>query len=200
MQTPARTEALSELIAILKKAHAGELAAFLAYEGHWRSLADPAEVEEVRNIARDETAHRAAIRQMLADLGHEPRRLREAIFWTIGRTIGALCRVAGWFAPMYGAGKLESGNVLEYRRAAALASSAGHAELVESLEHMADVEARHERYFRQKVESHWLASIVPMWVRPGDRPGRPRSAGSARRSITSTVKMVRPFGSSWSKR
>lgn len=172
--------ARAELIAILQKAHAGELAAYLAYEGHWRSLRDRGEVEEVRKIAEDEMAHRVAIRGMLADLGHEPRRLREALFWTIGRAIGALCHAAGWFAPMYGAGRLESGNVREYQNAAALALSAGHPELVDALEHMAEVEARHERFFREKVESHWLARLVPTWpswVRREDRPGLPRSGG-----------------------
>jgi rubrerythrin len=158
-----------DLVAILQRAHAGELAAFLAYEGHWRSLADPAESEEVRRIAREEMAHRVAIRRMLADLGHEPLALREATFWCMGRVIGALCHAAGWFAPMYGAGRLESGNVVEYWNAAALALSAGHPELVEALEHMAEVEARHERYFRSRVETHWLARFVPIWDGPGER-------------------------------
>lgn len=165
-------EELSDLVAMLQKAHAGELAAFLAYEGHWRSLTDPVEIDEVRKIANDEMAHRVAIRAMLADLGHEPRALREALFWTIGRTVGGLCHAAGWFAPMYGAGRLESGNVREYQRAAALALSAGHPEMVDALEHMAEAESRHERYFRGRVESHWLGRFVPMWDGPGE-PSEP---------------------------
>ncbi len=40
------------------------------------------------------------------------------IFGWIGTVIGILCRVGGWFVPMYGAGMLERPNIAEYEVAA----------------------------------------------------------------------------------
>ena len=54
-----------ELIALLQLAHSGELAASLAYDGHWRSVRDPAERREIHEIEREELEHRARVRQML---------------------------------------------------------------------------------------------------------------------------------------
>jgi rubrerythrin len=167
-------DAFRALVALLRRAHAGELAAFLAYEGHWRSLRDPTEAGEVRAIAAEELTHRRELRVVLDRFERPPARLREAVFWLIGTGIGSLCRIGGWFAPMYGAGFLERGNIDEYERAAALARRAGHVELEEPLLHMAAVESAHERYFRSKVESHWLSRFVPVWRAPSG------AAGSAR--------------------
>lgn len=173
-------EAFRALVRLLIRAHAGELAAFLAYEGHRRSLRDAAEALEIRAISEDELAHRRELRVVLDRLEHPPARLREALFWLIGTVIGALCRFGGWFAPMYGAGLLERGNVAEYERAAELALRAGQDVLVEPLLRMAAVESEHERYFRAKVESHWLSRVVGVWSAPS------RAAGSAE-ALTETV-------------
>jgi rubrerythrin len=161
-----RDDAFRDLVALLRRAHAGELAAYLAYEGHWRSLRDPLEASEVRAIAREELLHRRDLGLVLNRLGRPPAPFREALFGIIGRCIGTLCHVGGWFAPMYGAGFLERGNIDEYEEGAALALDAGQGELVEPLHRMAWVEREHERYFRSKVESHWLTRIVPIWAAP----------------------------------
>ena len=67
---------------------------------------------------------------------------------------------------MYGAGFLESRNIVEYEVAARLAAQCQHLELVECLLEMAEVEWEHELYFRQRVLSHRLARLIPMWPAP----------------------------------
>jgi len=80
--------------------------------------------------------------------------------------LGALCRVSGWFAPMYGAGKLESRNIKEYEDAARHARGCGRADLVDCLLDMAEVEWEHEHYFRDKVLSHPFSRLVRVWPEP----------------------------------
>ena len=162
-------EARRGLAEILRGAHAGELGAALAYDGHARSLRNHDEVAEVRQIGRDELAHRARVGEMLAELGVEPDLLRERLMFTIGTTISWLCRVGGWFIPMYGAGRLESRNVREYEDAARFAVLAGCGHFVPDLLHLAEVEWDHERYFRSKVAAHWLGALVPLWDVPPAR-------------------------------
>jgi len=154
------------LIAQLQLAHAGELAAGYAYRGHWRSVRDPQERERIREIEEEEWHHRVLVGGMLRDLGAAPRPVREAVFWLIGRTLGGLCHVSGWFWPMYGAGRLEHRNIKEYEDAARYAIGCGRGDLVDCLLTMAEVEWEHERYFRAKVEAHSLARVVPLWSPP----------------------------------
>ena len=58
--------------------------------------------------------------------------------------------------PMYFAGRLESGNVVEYEDAAALARELDMPECVDDLLDMAHVEAEHELFFREMVTGHRL--------------------------------------------
>jgi rubrerythrin len=188
--------------ALLRRAHGGELAAYLAYEGHWRSLRDPSEAMEVRAIACEELAHRGDLRRILDRFENRLAPLQEALFWVIGRGIGVVCRFGGWFAPMYGAGFLERGNIGEYERAATLAADAGLVELVEPLRRMAVVESEHEKYFRSKVQSHWLSRIVPIWAPPSatvaefpvpelTEPVSPGPARSGRRDLPAETASAR---------
>ncbi len=158
--------ALRELVAVLGRAHAGELAASLAYEGHARSLADPEEAREVFAIARDEREHRRGVGSMLGDLGERPRFWREALFRLIGAILGRLCRVSGWLAPMYGAGWLESGNIRQYEDAAGLAILAGRSDLAPGILRMAEVEWEHERFFRAKIVGCGGREFLPLWPAP----------------------------------
>src|SRR5687768_2972355 len=102
-----REAARRALVSQLQRAHAGELAAALAYRGHWRSLPAGDERETVRRIEREEWHHRRLVREMLVHLRARPRPLREAVHWTIGRTLGLGCHLSGWLLPMLGAGRLE---------------------------------------------------------------------------------------------
>jgi len=157
------------LVTQLQLAYSGELGAGFAYRGHWRSLRDPDERARVRQIEEEEWHHRSLVGDMLKDLGAAPRPLREAVFWSIGRTLGALCHLSGWFLPMYGAGRLERRNIKEYEDAAVYARQCGREDLIDCLLTMAEVEWDHELYFRTKSSTHRLARLIPLWSPPPPR-------------------------------
>jgi hypothetical protein len=158
-----------ELIKLLQNAYSGERAAWHAYEGHWRSVSNSVEQTEIRNIRDDEWRHRECVGAFLGRLGAAPRLSREFMMLMIGFAIRGLCYVGGWFIPMYGAGKLERGNIVEYEVAARLAHRAGFDDMASELLHMAEVEWDHELYFRTKSESHWLNRWIPVWPAPQSR-------------------------------
>jgi len=156
VMNPAR----SHLIAILQNAYSGELAAAYAYRGHWRSLRDSPEKTRIREIEEDEWDHRRRVGEWLTTLGAAPKRSRETIFWTIGRTLGATCFLSGWFMPMYFAGRLESKNSVEYEEAAVFAKELGMQDCVEDLLDMARVEVEHEEFFHSVVVGHRLLPVM----------------------------------------
>lgn len=160
------TADLPALIEILRLAYSGEKAAAYAYRGHWRSVKDQATRAKIREIEEEEWHHRRLVGEMLETIGARPGRLRELRALVVGRTLGLLCHFSGWLAPMYGAGKLESRNIREYEAAARLAAHSGHQKFVDCLLTMAEVEWEHERYFRQRVESHPWASRIRLWPSP----------------------------------
>lgn len=149
-----------QLIRILQGAYSGELAAGFAYRGHWKSLKDPNERAAIQKIEREEWIHRKRVGEMLASLSSRPGKLREVKLWIIGRTIGAACRVIGWFLPMYFAGRLESGNVVEYQEAAAHAAAIHLPEFEADLLIMADVEKEHEIFFMNIIAGHRLLPLM----------------------------------------
>ena len=151
------------LIRILQMPYSGELGAVFAYQGHRKSVADPTEKQEIQKIEGEELEHRKRVGEMLSDLGSLPDSKMELQNHIIGETIGMLCRIGGWFIPMYGAGKLESQNTGEYEDAARYAVQSGHLELLDDLLTMAEVEWDHEEYFRDKCRTHFLYQFVPKW-------------------------------------
>lgn len=155
-----------KLIAILQGAYSGELAAAYAYRGHWHSVSAADERESIRTIEEDEWRHRKLVGEMLTALGGAPNKTRETRATLIGRTLGFLCHVTGWLAPMYGAGKLESRNVVEYETAARYARDSGQTELIDCLLEMAEVEWDHEKYFRSQVLRHAVGRRLPIWPEP----------------------------------
>jgi rubrerythrin len=158
-----------KLIEILRLAYSGELAAALAYRGHARSVTDPDERRRISEIEVEELQHRRFLGEMLAELGARPSRIRELRATAIGRTLSLLCRVSGWYVPMYGAGRLERGNIREYEAAARLARDSGCAKWAECLLQMAEVEWEHERYFRERTalrRGRALARFLPPWTGP----------------------------------
>lgn len=163
------TNPRAELIHVLQSACSGELAAGYAYRGHWKSVSPGAVRERIREIEEEEWHHRRLVLDLLVELGAGPSRSREAVFWLIGKTIGLLCRVGGWFIPMYGAGRLESGNIAEYERAAAFALEAGYAGMVDCLLTMAEVEWEHERFFREQIAGHRMLRLFKLWPSPPPR-------------------------------
>ena len=155
-----------KLIALLQLAYSGELAAAHAYRGHWQSVRNEHEKIAIRNIEDDEWRHRKLVGEMLANLGSGPNKRRETRATIIGRTLGLLCHVTGWLAPMYGAGRLESRNIREYETAARYARDCGRADLIDCLLEMAEVEWEHELYFRSRVKEHFLGRRLPLWPQP----------------------------------
>ena len=166
--TPAGA-ALEKLVRLLQNAHAGELAAGWAYRGHATSVRSAAERVRIREIEADEWHHRELVAGLLRQLGAEPRPRRELALLCVGKTIGFLCHIGGWFIPMYGAGRLERSNIIEYEEAATCAAAGGHAEMIDCLLTMAEVEWEHERYFRERLAGHWLLRLLPLWEQPPDK-------------------------------
>jgi rubrerythrin len=155
-----------KLLAILQGAYSGELAAAYAYRGHWHSVSAADERESIRTIEEDEWRHRKLVGKMLTALGGAPNKTRETRATLIGRTLGFLCHVTGWLAPMYGAGRLESRNIVEYETAARYARDSGQTELIDCLLEMAEVEWDHEKYFRSQVLRHAVGRRLPIWPEP----------------------------------
>jgi hypothetical protein len=153
------------LIKLLQDAHAGEMAAALAYLGHAHSLfvTDKNEKLEILKIQKEELHHRVRLREFLQILGAKPRMAREILMRAIGAAIAVFSYFGIWLIPMYGAGRLERSNIGEYEVAARLARLAGETAIVDELLSFAEIEWDHEFYFRNKVQSHYLSRWIPMW-------------------------------------
>ena len=172
------------LIRQLQGACSGELAAGYAYRGHWKSLRPGPARDRIREIEAEEWHHRQLVIGLLRELGAGPRPLREAVFWLIGKSIGIFCHVGGWFAPMYGAGRLERYNIVEYEDAAEYAFLSGRTEMVDCLLTMAEVEWEHEHFFRHQVLSHPMLRILKLWGEPPPKESiRARYTALERRSV-----------------
>lgn len=172
----------ARLVSILQAAHAGELAAALAYRGHWRSLwrsQRAAARAEIRRIEAEEWHHRHLVGELLHELGSRPQRWREVLMWSIGRFFGALCHVGGWFGPLYAAGRLEADNVGQYEQAAIHARRAGFDHLLPLLAEMVATEDRHERYFGSLIVEHPLLAVTARLLGWRPAPGTERSEPSA---------------------
>jgi demethoxyubiquinone hydroxylase (CLK1/Coq7/Cat5 family) len=154
------------LITILQLAYSGERAAGYAYRGHWHSVVDEEERVRIKQIEDEEWHHRELVGGMLRTLHARPSSLRETRALIIGRVLGLLCHFTGWLAPMYGAGRLESRNIVEYETAARYARDCGRADLVDCLLTMAEVEWEHENYFRSRVLKHRLGRRLSLWPVP----------------------------------
>lgn len=156
----ARRTTHQRLVRILRSAYSGELAAAYAYRGHWKSLGRAGERERVKQIEREEWAHRRDVGLMLDGLGSGPAEVKETAMLAVGRAVGALCHLTGWFLPMYFAGRVEAGNVREYEHAAAHAGELGLTEYEGRLGEMAGVEREHESFFLRAVAGHRLLPLM----------------------------------------
>ncbi|HEY2847361.1 MAG TPA: ferritin-like domain-containing protein [Pyrinomonadaceae bacterium] len=154
------TSARQKLIRILQSAYSGEIAAAYAYRGHWRSLKPSPEKDRIKQIEAEEWDHRRRVGEWLGKLDAKPRPSREKVFWTIGKFLGHSCFISGWFMPMYFAGRLESGNSVEYEDAAVFAKELAMDECVDDLLDMARVEVEHEVFFRETIAGHWLLPMM----------------------------------------
>lgn len=161
---------MRDLARLLRLAYSAENAAALAYAGHAASVSDPVERAEITRIADEELLHRSHAARMMARIGVRPSRWLELKYRLIGRTIGLSCHVIGWFMPMYFAGRLESGNVMEYVRMADLIAGTPLADELACVREMAVVEKRHEVWFRDRIAGHaWTGAFARIF---GWGPGR----------------------------
>ena len=183
-------ESYQNLTTILQLAFSGERAAGYAYRGHWKSVFDKEERARIKQIEDEEWHHRTLVGEMLGSLDSRPGSFREIRALIIGRGLGLLCYVTGWLAPMYGAGRLESRNIVEYETAARYARDCGREDFVDCLLTMAEVEWEHENYFRSRVLLHPLGRRLPLWPMPPPKEtirqsfeqevdGKPELAGAA---------------------
>jgi demethoxyubiquinone hydroxylase (CLK1/Coq7/Cat5 family) len=148
------------LVQILQNAFSGELAAAYAYRGHWKSLKNTDEIRSIQKIENEEWLHRDKVGEMLATLGAQPKKGKEVKMRLIGRTIGMLCHLIGWFLPMYFAGRLESQNIKEYKDAALHAGELGLTAYESELMGMSAVEKEHELFFFNVIASHKLLPVM----------------------------------------
>lgn len=175
METNNQLTSRKQLIAILQLAYSGELAAGYAYRGHWHSVSDAQEKARIKQIEDEEWHHRKQVGEMLASLGAGANKIREIRATIVGRMLGLMCHLSGWFAPMYGAGKLESRNIVEYETAARFALACGREDLIDCLLTMAEVEWEHEKYFRSCVLRHRWSRKFSIWPEPPPKEAIRRS-------------------------
>ena len=161
-----KDESRQNLIALLQLAYSAEQAAAFAYRGHWHSVVDVDERARIKQIEDEEWHHRKLVGGMLEKLRAHPSKQREIRSLLLGRVLGFLCHLMGWFAPMYGAGRLESRNIREYETAARYARDCGHEEFTDCLLTMAEVEWEHEYYFRSRVLLHFFGRRLTLWAAP----------------------------------
>jgi demethoxyubiquinone hydroxylase (CLK1/Coq7/Cat5 family) len=93
-----------KLVELLQLAYSAEMGAALVYRGPWRSISDERERGGIRRIEAQEWLHRREVGARLKDLLVQPRLSYEVKYFHIGRALGFLCHLAGWFLPMYGPG------------------------------------------------------------------------------------------------
>lgn len=170
-----------DLVRRLQLAYSGELGAAIAYRRHASSLSDPTDRAGILRIEAEEREHRARLGTMLERLGASADPVLERRNWVLGSAIARFCQVGGWFCPMYGAGRFERRNIVEYELAARAAVLSGLTEYADSLLDMAEVEWDHEHFLRGKAASHWLSRVLPIWAPP---PPRVEIRASFRRFLT----------------
>ncbi len=154
--------ALATVVSFLRREHANERAAALAYRGHARSVRDRAEREHLERVEREEWHHREVLEQLLRDLGSAPNPWIERPLSAVGWVFGVLCFVTGWLAPMIGAGWIERINAQNYLDAAVAADRARRPALARTLRELAVIEIEHHEWFHARVRSHWLGRHLPL--------------------------------------
>jgi len=149
-----------QLVHILQMAYSGELAAALAYAGHWRAAWKRSERQDIHRIELDEWHHRASLLKMLYELEAKPVAWRDLMMRSLGSIIFLACFFSGWYMPMYFAGRLEKANIHEYEEAAFHANSLGLSQYEATIKVFAQKEVEHEQYFFNMIANHWLTPLM----------------------------------------
>jgi len=139
---------MTKLVRKLRFAHAAEIAAYHAYEGHWRSTTNQREQEYIRNIALDEMKHIRDLERMLDCLGYCTDSTLDKAGKVVGEIIGFMCYYTGWRLPMWFAGVMEKIGTSSYKDIAEIAADEKRYAMAYKLMQMAKVEEQHEEYFQ----------------------------------------------------
>lgn len=142
-----------KLIKMLRMAHAIEIGAYNAYEGHWRSIADtrPEEAKRIVWIQAEERTHKLTTEHYLRTLNAEPSKVLDSILWVIGKTISTGCHVFGYRMAMWGAKVMEVLGSDIYRKLAAEALRCGDIKMSAHLWDMNKAEREHEKFFESML-------------------------------------------------
>lgn len=162
-------DAKLKLQKLLRRAYSGEMAAALAYSGHWKSLKLRDEIEALKQIEIDEWRHREEIGEILAAMNAKPSLFREVLMFSIGKCVSLSCFLTGRFVSTYFAGVLESGNVEEYTEAEKLARELNLNSFCEKFAEMGETELQHEQILLEMISGHRLLPFFSFffgWGKP----------------------------------
>lgn len=135
------------LAKLLRQAHAIEVGAYNAYEGHWRSLPlDSDERGKIKFIQVDELIHKENVEAMLKELGAKPSWAQDAFLWIIGKSISTACSVMSYRMAIWGARMMERLGAVCYNRIAIEALREGRRDMAVKLMDMQRAEQDHEKY------------------------------------------------------
>lgn len=145
---------MKKLIKMLQFAHAYEVAAYHAYEGHWRSVTNRKEMDYLSEIELNELDNIDAIEEMLHSLDADRDWYLEYCAEYIGEFVGLLCYHTGWRIPKFITKTMEKLGVFSYKQIAKEAFKVAEFEIHDLLLEIAGAETEHDRLFDrlEKVE------------------------------------------------
>ena len=157
------------LVKLLRLAHSAERAASYAYQGHAAITKSPEIKESIKQIEDDEWRHRAELLEIMNEHGVTVSKFYEIKYYIIGKIIGLSCFFIGFFLANYFAGRLESGNVIEYFNMRDMFNELGITKYDACMEEMAQKEKDHELFFLELVKDHWLLPLFSTIFRWGPK-------------------------------
>lgn len=148
-------KAMKTLRKALQVAYAGEMAAYFAYDGHWKAAKDQSEKIAILNIQTDELRHIMDLRKYLKNVGSKPARIRTFLMVMVGKVLSDLCYVTGRRLPMWVAGKIEKLGTKGYEEMALLAGDANQTNMALHFQYMAKTEKAHKAYFEERLRGNF---------------------------------------------
>ncbi len=140
---------MKRLIFLLKFAHAVEIGAYNAYEGHWRTLPFTSkEGKKIREIQLEEQHHREQLDEILKSFGTKSNVVMDSILFLIGRSVSIGCYVMGYRAAMWGAKILELMGADVYKEIIREAKKLKFDDIILTAEGMQWAEEEHEAFFK----------------------------------------------------
>lgn len=136
------------LVRSLQKAHAGELAAYYAYEGHWRNVKNAKTKKKIQEIQKDELEHIDILKGFLKILEAKPDPKLDRIYTKIGKIISLLCYVSPMWLTNWVARKMEKIGTVAYEDISEIAFKEYRSDMAYILIAMAKVELDHDKYFK----------------------------------------------------